>query len=257
MTERLDGRVAVVTGAGEGVGRGIALVLARHGAAVVLGGRTVSKLDSVREEIAAGGGRAASVRCDVSVRADVDALVATTVETFGPPDILVNNAQGRGNTPTVDGAALEAVTEEAMLDLFRGGVLASLYGMQACFPHMKTRGGTIVNLGSRRGVEGTPGATPYGTAKEAIRGLTKHAAREWGRYGISVNVICPAALSTGAAQFRDADPERWEKIVASIPLGYMGDPVDDIGPTVVALATDLHYLTGATLMLDGGMCILR
>lgn len=255
--ERLEDRIAVVTGAGEGIGRGIAMELARHGAAVALGGRTVAKLDSVRDEIAAAGGRALAVRCDVSVRRDVDALVAAAASEFGPPDILVNNAQGRGSSALVDGAPLEEVTEQQMLDLFQGGVLATLYGMQACFPHMKARGGTIVNLGSRRGVEGTPGATPYGTAKEAIRGLTKHAAREWGKYRITVNVLCPAALSAGAARYRDADPDRWQSTIRSIPLGYMGDPVDDIAPAVVALATDLHYVTGATLMLDGGMCILR
>jgi 2-hydroxycyclohexanecarboxyl-CoA dehydrogenase len=157
----------------------------------------------------------------------------------------------------VDGSPLEAVTDQEMLDLFRGGVLSSLYGMQSCFPYMSSRGGTIVNFGSRRGVEGTPGATAYGTTKEGLRGLTKHAAREWGKYGITVNVICPAALSAGSMRYRDADPERWNRTLRSIPLGYMGDPIEDIAPAVVALATDLRYLTGATLMLDGGMCILR
>jgi NAD(P)-dependent dehydrogenase (short-subunit alcohol dehydrogenase family) len=254
---RLDGKVAVVTGAGEGIGRGIAVTLARHGAAIAVGGRTVSKLESVRDEIAAAGGRALPARCDVNLRHDLDDLVAAAASEFGPPDILVNNAQGRGATPGVDGAPLEEVTEQEMLDFFRGGVLATLYGMQACFSYMRSRGGTIVNLGSRRGVEGVPGATPYGTAKEGIRALTKHAAREWGKHGITVNVICPAALTAGSAQYRDADADRWERTLKSIPLGYMGDPVDDVGPAVVALATDLHYLTGATLMLDGGMCILR
>jgi NAD(P)-dependent dehydrogenase (short-subunit alcohol dehydrogenase family) len=254
---RLEGKVAVVTGAGEGIGRGVATLLHRHGASVAIGGRTVSKLEAVRDEIAASGGSAVAIRCDVNIRADVDALVAAAASQLGPPDILVNNAQGRGSTPLVEGAPLEDVTDHEMLDLFRGGVLATLYGMQACFPHMKGRGGAIVNLGSRRGVEGIPGATPYGTAKEGIRGLTKHAAREWGKYGITVNVICPAALSAGAAAYRDADPDRWQATIRSIPLGYIGDPVDDIAPAIVALATDLHYLTGATLMLDGGMCILR
>jgi NAD(P)-dependent dehydrogenase (short-subunit alcohol dehydrogenase family) len=254
---RLEGKVAVVTGAGEGIGRGIATLLGRHGAAVAMGGRTVSKIEAVRDDISASGGQALAVRCDVSVRHEVDGLVEAAASQFGPPDILVNNAQGRGSTPLVDGSPLEEITDQEMLDLFRGSVLATLYGMQACFPHMKNRGGTIVNLGSRRGVEGTPGATPYGTAKEGIRGLTKHAAREWGRYGITVNVVCPAALSTGSARYRDADPDRWERTIQSIPLRYMGDPLDDIAPVVVALATDLHYLTGATLMLDGGMCILR
>jgi NAD(P)-dependent dehydrogenase (short-subunit alcohol dehydrogenase family) len=254
---RLEGKTAVVTGAGEGIGRAIAIHLAREGAAVAIGGRTTSKLDAVVEEIESSGGRALAVRCDVCVRDDVDRLVAEAVTRFGPPDVLVNNAHGHLDPHVHMTQPVEAVTDDDMLDLFRGGLLASLYGMQACFPHMKERGGTIVNMGSRSGVEGVPGRTAYGTAKEAIRGLTKHAAREWGVYGITVNVLCPAALSAGTDAFRDADPARWQAIVGSIPLGRMGDPLDDIAPAVVALATDLRYLTGATLMLDGGMCILR
>ena len=254
---RLDGKVAIVTGGGEGIGRGIAMVLGREGASVVIGGRTVSKLDRVVGEIEAAGGQASAVGCDVCNRDDVNRLVDETVARFGPPDILVNNAHGNLTLGAATQSTVENVTDDDMLDLFRGGVLASLYGMQACFPYMRERGGTIVNMGSRSGVEGVPGRTAYGTAKEGVRGLTKHAAREWGCYGITVNVVCPAAMSPGSAQYRDADPARWQATIAAIPLGRMGDPDDDIAPAVLALATDLHYLTGATLMLDGGMCILR
>jgi NAD(P)-dependent dehydrogenase (short-subunit alcohol dehydrogenase family) len=112
-------------------------------------------------------------------------------------------------------------------------------------------------MASSTGIMGDPGFAPYGSAKEAIRGLTKHAAREWGRYGIQVNVVAPAALGEGAARFRDEAPRRWEAILKQIPLGYMGDPLDDIGRGVLAIVTDLKYLTGATLALDGGRCILR
>jgi NAD(P)-dependent dehydrogenase (short-subunit alcohol dehydrogenase family) len=112
-------------------------------------------------------------------------------------------------------------------------------------------------MASSTGIMGDPGFAPYGTSKEGIRGLTKHAAREWGRYGIRVNVVAPAALGDGAAQFRDEAPKRWEAIIKQIPLGYMGDPTDDIGRGILALVTDLQYLTGATIALDGGRCILR
>jgi NAD(P)-dependent dehydrogenase (short-subunit alcohol dehydrogenase family) len=251
---RLGGKVAVVTGAGAGIGRGIARRLAAEGAAVCVSGRTLAKVEAVAAEIEHAGGRALAVECDVNDRGQVAAMVDATAEQLGPPDICVNNAQGGGSGV---GPPLEDLTDTDVLTSFRGGPLATLYGMQACFPHMRDRGGTIVNMGSSTGVNGDRRFTAYGMAKEAIRGLTKHAANEWGRFGITVNVICPASMSDGAERFRAQHPDRWQAVVAEIPLGRMGDPFDDIAPTVVALATDLRYLTGATLMLDGGRCILR
>ncbi|MER5628423.1 SDR family NAD(P)-dependent oxidoreductase [Streptosporangium sp. NPDC002544] len=251
---RLAGKVAVVTGAGQGIGRGIARRLAAEGAAVVVSGRTFEKVALVAAEIEESGGSVLAVRCDVNIRTQVDEMVRSGADRFGPPDILVNNAQGGGNGGNLP---LESVTDEQLHAAFQGGPMATLYGMQACLPYMRGRGGTIVNMGSSTGVTGDPGFSPYGAAKEAIRGLTKHAAREWGSLGITVNVICPAALSASGKRFKEEAPRRWEAIIKQIPLGYMGDPDDDIAPAVVALATDLRYLTGATLMLDGGRCILR
>lgn len=251
---RLEGKVAIVTGAGAGIGRGTALVLASEGASVTVAGRTLSKCERVADEIERVGGRALALECDVNHRDQIDDMVHRTVESFGPPDILVNNAQGGG---LGGGHRLETVSDDVFLDAFRGGVLSSLYAMQAVFPYMMERTGNIVNMASSTGIMGDPGFGPYGTAKEAIRGLTKHAAREWGRYGIRVNVVAPAALGEGASRFRDEAPKRWEAIIKQIPLARMGDPQDDIGRGILAIVTDLHYLTGATLALDGGRCILR
>lgn len=249
---RLAGKVAIVTGAGQGIGRGIARVLAAEGAAVVAAGRTYEKVERVAAEIGEKGGVAAAVLCDVNVREQVDAMVQEAVDRFGPPDILVNNAQGGGQGVHPVASAPKEVFHAA----FQGGPMATLYAMQACLPHMRERGGTIVNMGSSTGVMGDPGFGPYGMAKEAVRALTRHAAREWGRYGITVNVLCPAAWSAGSRRFKEEHPKRWDAIIEQVPLGYMGDPEVDIAPSVVALATDLHYLTGATLMLDGGRCVL-
>jgi 2-hydroxycyclohexanecarboxyl-CoA dehydrogenase len=248
MTGRLDGRVALVTGAGQGIGRGTALALAKEGATVVLAGRTVSKCEAVAAEIAALGGTALPVECDVSVRAQVDAAVAATVSHFGGIDILVNNAQ------TSVQATLEETTYEDIELAWHTGALATFYAMQSAFPHMRARGGgTIVNFGSSTAIEGNAAFGAYAMAKEAIRGLSRVASREWGPFGIRVNVIVPNALSPSSEDFRDAHPERFARMEARVPLRRVGDPENDIGKAVVALAADeLTYLTGQTLMLTGG-----
>jgi NAD(P)-dependent dehydrogenase (short-subunit alcohol dehydrogenase family) len=251
---RLSGQVAIVTGSGQGIGRAVGCLLAREGAAVLLASRTLSRVERVADEIRAAGGRAHAVQCDVQQPASITAAVTNCLEIFGPPDILVNNAQG-GHTG--GGIPIQDSTSDLVEDSLRGGLFATLHAMQACFPHMQARGGTIVNFGSSTGVGGDPGFAAYGLNKEAIHGLTKHAAREWGRYGITVNTVCPAALTENLREKFRENP-RWEQaIVKKVPLGRLGDPEKDIAPAVVALATDLRFLTGATLMLDGGRVLLR
>ncbi|MFC5747932.1 SDR family NAD(P)-dependent oxidoreductase [Actinomadura rugatobispora] len=248
---RLEGKVALVTGAGQGVGRGVALALAEEGAAVVVTGRTESKLRAVVAEIAERGARAHAVSGDVGRREDVERMVAECLAAFGRLDVLVNNAQSSVQR------LLEDTTDEDIDLAYRTGPLATFHAMRAALPHLREEGGSIVNFGSSTAVLGDPAFGSYAMAKEAIRGLTRTAAREWGRYGIRVNTVCPAALSPAAAEYRDADPERFEKVIRQIPLGRMGDPEPDIGRAVAALVSDdLSYLTGATLMLDGGRTIL-
>lgn len=249
----LRGKVAIVTGAGQGLGRGIAMVLADRGASVVLNGRTAAKLESVEAEVAAAGGTCIVCPGDVGVRADVEVMVRTAVERFGGVDILVNNAQASNPDVTV-----LAITDEDLEVTFRSGAVGTLYVMQACHPHMKARGGgSVVNFGSSTALAGDPGFGSYVMAKEAIRGLSRIAAKEWGTDGIRVNVICPAAMSPSAQEFAERDPARFQRVLRGIPLGRFGDPVADIGRAVAALVSDdLSYLTGATLMLDGGRLLV-
>ena len=151
------------------------------------------------------------------------------------------------------------IAEEQVLESFRTGPLGSLNMMQACFPALRDSGrGAVVNFGSGVGVRGAPRMAGYAMAKEAIGGLTKVTAVEWGRYGIRVNLVCPAGWSPAADAYRDADPQRFEMHLRQTPLRRLGDPYDDIGRAVLSLVSDdMQYLTGATLMLDGGQVILR
>jgi 2-hydroxycyclohexanecarboxyl-CoA dehydrogenase len=247
VTGRLDDKVAIVTGAGQGLGRGIALALAGEGAAVTLVGRTAAKLDAVAKEIADLGGSTLAVACDVGEREAVVAMVEQTASAFGTVDILVNNAQDSVQR------SLEHTTDADVELAYRTGTLATLYAMQACLPYLRRRGGSIVNLGSSTAVSGDATFGSYAMAKEAIRGLTRVAAREWGRDGIRVNTICPAAMSPAAERWSAAHPDDFAQVLKSIPLRRMGDALTDIGGAVVALVSDdLRFLTGATLMLDGG-----
>ena len=195
--------------------------------------------------------------CDVCVRSDIDHLVEETVSRFGPPDILVNNAHGNLGPSATDDSGLEHITEATMTDVFRGGVLASLFGMQACFPYMKRArwDDRQHGLAERHRRHSPPHRVRHGQGGDprADQARRPGVGTPWHhrQRGLPGGDVCRHAA------YRDADPARFETILGSIPLRYMGDPVDDIAPAVLALATDLRYLTGATLMLDGGMCILR
>jgi len=249
----LAGKAAIVTGAGQGVGRGIALALASAGASVVVAGRTEDKLVDVCKEIESRGGRAIPVTCEVGELADIDGCVRTTLEKLGRIDVLVNNAQAVPLGP------LLKVPDAAFELGWRTGPLAALRFMRACHPHLKKNGGSIVNLASGAGLRPDPvGLGLYAAIKEAIRSITRAAAVEWGKDGIRVNAIIPLANSPGMEGWTKAFADEAEKFLATIPLGRVGDCETDIGRAVVALVgPDLGYVTGTTLMLDGGQAYLR
>lgn len=244
---RLDGRVAIVTGAGQGVGRGIALALADAGARVVVSGRTVSKCHAVVDEIVARGGTALANACDVKDLADVQRCVDETVATFGTVDILVNNAQQVPNGPLLE------VTDADANDGWASGPLACLRFMRICHPHL-SGGGVIINLASRSGVKPDPiNCGVYAGVKEAIRAMTRSAAWEWADDGIRTYALLPLAATPALEDYRQNQPDAYERVVSAIPMKRFGDSEVDIGRVAVFLASDdAGYLTGISIPVDGG-----
>lgn len=251
----LDGKSAIVTGAGRGVGRGIALALAKEGASICIAEIDPATAKSTAEEIAALGSGSLAVECDVGDRSQVDAAVAAAIAEFGGLDILVNNATGARQHDAF--RPLIEHTEEQFERQLRVDVLGSFHFMQACYPHLcASHAGRVVNLSSSAGTERGAGFAAYSAAKEALRALTGVTAREWGSHEITVNSICPTAVTDVMGEWMRRNPEVAEKHLESVALGRHGKPEADIGRVVVFLCgPDASFITGQTLWVDGGSVI--
>jgi NAD(P)-dependent dehydrogenase (short-subunit alcohol dehydrogenase family) len=247
----LTGHVVIVTGGTRGIGLGIVRYLARAGARLVVTGRKAAPLQAVAKELAAGDVPHLAMQADHGDREASLAVVERAHEQFGRIDALVANAQSY-----CPAKGLEEVGAKDFDRVLDTGPKGTLWLMQAVLPHMKARGrGRIVTFGSATGVTGAAGYGPYAAAKEAIRSLTRTAANEWGRFGITVNCVCPVSVAHRMPPAAD-DAERnaaYAAMFESHPLGRDGDPEADIAPAVAFLISDAsQYLTGQTLMLDGG-----
>ncbi|GAN68616.1 acetoin reductase [Acetobacter orleanensis] len=258
LSEKLAGKTAIVTGAAQGIGRGIALRLARDGAAVVLTDLKKDKLKAVAAEIEAFGGKAHVQTADVSQREDVFAAVQDAAKVFGHVDIMVNNA-GIAQV----GAVLDATAEDVET-IFRINVQGTLWGIQAAAQAFKNQksGGKIINACSIAGHEGYAFLGIYSATKFAVRALTQAAAKELASSGITVNAYCPGVVGTDMwteidrrmAETTGAEiGETYKKYVEGITLGRVETPEDVAGFVSYLASTDADYMTGQSVMIDGGL----
>lgn len=250
--KQLNEKAAIVTGAGQGIGKGIALVLARRGVKVVCTGRRLEPIEQTAAEIKQEGGKGFAMSCDSADRERVNEVIEKTVKTYGTIDIIVNNGQA-----IVPSSSVEETTYDNMLLAWKSGTIGSLNYMQAAFPYMKEQHeGRIINFASATGMFGIAGQLAYASNKEAIRGLTKVAAKEWGQYGICVNCVLPGAESPAAKEWAKKFPEEYQKQVMLNPMHRLGDPETDIAPVIAFLAgPDSCYYSGQCLLVDGANSI--
>ncbi|MFT5202895.1 MAG: NAD(P)-dependent dehydrogenase (short-subunit alcohol dehydrogenase family) [Candidatus Aldehydirespiratoraceae bacterium] len=245
----LTGRVAIVTGAGQGVGEGIAASMAAAGAAVVIAARRAETGEPAAERIRANGGTAVFERCDVTNRADVDAAVAAAIAQFDRLDTMVHNAVSPPGPPR----PIQEIDDETIALQIATSTTASFHCAQAAFPHLQADYGSLILLTSPAGIEGSGNLPLYGAVKGAQRGLLKSLAREWGPAGVRVNAIAPVAWTPAMDTATAANPTLEARLRGRTPLQRIGDPTDDIGPVAVFLASSLsRHMTGQTLAVDGG-----
>jgi len=251
-SQQLAGKVAIVTGGGQGIGEAIAVGYAAAGAKVIVTGRTQSKLDEVVGKITAAGGVALGLEALAGNKEHAVATVDRAIAEWGRVDALVNNAHTFTDYLPVEDPKME---ENCNID-FQSAFFGSLQLMQLCFPHMvKQGGGSIINMGTGYSIRCEPGFLAYAASKEAIRALTKTAAREWGKHKIRVNTILPSALTPKSVWYLE-DSGTYDLELSKVAMGRFGEP-KDIAPTAIFLASDASdFVTGQTIGVEGGTTML-
>jgi NAD(P)-dependent dehydrogenase (short-subunit alcohol dehydrogenase family) len=246
----LSGKVALVSGAGRGLGRIMALALAAEGADVALVARTRSQLEEVADEVRSTGGRALAVPTDVTEDSQVSDAVACALDEFGGLDILINNSG------ILRQGLVSEVGSEEWDHVFATNVRGAYLFCHHAAPHLQKSGGSVINIASNFALKGVPNHSAYCASKAAVVSLTKSLALEWARYGVRVNAIAPGFFATSLNEHTREDLGLTDRIVSGIAIGRMGDPAE-LAPVVVYLASnDAAYITGQTIVIDGGELVV-
>jgi NAD(P)-dependent dehydrogenase (short-subunit alcohol dehydrogenase family) len=249
MATDLEGKVAIVTGAGGGIGRGIIRQFVKHGTRVTLVDIDDTKARSTEKELLDLGGDVLCLVCDITDEEVTSRIVDETLQRFGSVDILVNDAY-YGPPPQPLGELSLAEWETC----FRTGPTATFLLARAVFPHMRDRGGKIINFGSELSLHPQEGRTCYAASKGAIQAFTRSLAWEWGRYRINVNCVWPSAVTPSWLRWEAVDPAGVERVLETeMAIKRRGDPEMDVGRAVMFLASEASdWVTGQTLGANGG-----
>jgi NAD(P)-dependent dehydrogenase (short-subunit alcohol dehydrogenase family) len=243
---RLENKVAIITGAGQGIGAATARRFAQEGASVVLAARRLNLLQEVVEEIEAAGGTAMALSVDISDEQAVKELVSDTVKAYGKLDIVVNNA-----VLMVPGMIANQDTK-GWRQNFAVSLDGAMFLMREAYPQLQSNGGAVVNVSSVCGLLGSTGTAGYSAAKAGMLALTRNAAMEWGKKGVRVNSVIPGVFLTPPTEGLMPDEASQAATAKSVPIGRIGDPAECANAILFLASDEASYVTGAELVVDGG-----